>query len=119
METIEKINVAAMKADIKEMVELQKFYKNQRKTVKKDCSRKFGDMPDISPSEATYKHQANREDLRVMYAAYGLARGKSLSQIENHYSEDNHPLSENPFPLRIERIQKKYTIKVEVETEEI
>lgn len=113
METIEKIDVAAMKADIKEMVEKQKFYKNQRRTEKLVGARK---MP---AWEATYKHQTNREDLRVMYAAYGLARGKSLSQIENHYSEDNHPLSENPFPLRIERIQKKYTIKVEVETEEI
>jgi len=112
METIEKIDVAAMKADIKTMVEKQKFYKNQRRTEKLVGDRK---MP---AWEATYKHQTNREDLRVMYAVYGLARGKSLSEIENHYPEDNHPLSENPFPLRIERIQKKYTIKVKVETEE-
>jgi len=65
------------------------------------------------------KHYHNREDLRGMYAAYGVARGKSLSQIENHYPEIGHPLKENPFPLRIERLIKKYTINVEVEVEEI
>ena len=110
METIEKIDVAKMKADIKKMVELQKHYKNQRRTEKLVGQRK---MP---AWEATYKHQTNREDLRVMYAAYGLARGKSFSQIENHYPEQGHPLKDNPFPSRIERIQKKYTIKVKVET---
>ena len=111
METIEKIDIAKMKTDIKEMVELQKFYKNQRRTEKLVGERK------MSPSDATYKHQTNREDLRAMYAAYGQARGKSLSQVENHYEEEGHPLKEHPFPLRIERILKSYTIKVEVETQ--
>lgn len=111
METIEKIDIAKMKEDIKAKVELQKFYKNQRKTEKLVGERK------MSPSDATYKHHTNREDLRAMYAAYGQARGKSFSQIENHYPEDSHPLKDHPFPLRIERILKSYTIKVEVETE--
>ena len=56
METIEKIDVAAMKADIKTMVEKQKFYKNQRRTEKLVGDRK---MP---AWEATYKHQTNREE---------------------------------------------------------
>jgi len=112
METIEKIDIAKMKKDIKAMVELQKHYKNQRRTEKLVGDRK---MP---AWEATYKHQSNREDLRAMYAAYGVARGKSFSEIENHYPEVGHPLTENPFPLRIERLLKKYTIKVKVETEE-
>jgi len=112
METIEKIDIAKMKEDIKAMVELQKFYKNQRKTEKLVGERK------MSPSDATYKHQANREDLRAMYAAYGQARGKSFSEIENHYPEEGHPLTEHPFPLRIERLLKKYTVEVQVETEE-
>jgi len=112
METIEKIDIAKMKIDIKAMVELQKFYKNQRKTEKLVGERK------MSPSDATYKHMQNREDLRVMYAAYGQARGHSFSQTENHYPEEGHPLKENPFPLRIERVLGKYKILVQVETQE-
>jgi len=112
METIEKIDIAKMKIDIKAMVELQKFYKNQRRTEKLVGERK------LSPSDAAYKHMLNREDLRVMYAAYGQARGKSFSVTENHYPEDGHPLKDNPFPLRIERVLKKYTVEVEVETED-
>lgn len=89
--------------------EEQRFLKNQRKTEKLVGKRK------LSPSDATYKHQCNREDLRVMYAAYGLVRGKSFNQIENHYPEDNHPL--NNYQNTIDRILKRYTEKIEVEIE--
>jgi len=109
METIEKIDIAKMKKDIKKMVELQKFYKNQRRTVKLVGERK------MSPSDATWKHIVNREDLRIMYAAYGLARGKSFSQIENHYPEENHPLKD--YQHSIDRVTDKYKIQVEVEVE--
>ena len=111
METIAKTDIAKMKADIKDKVELQKFYKNQRKTDKIIGERK---MP---ASEATYKHQTNREDLRVIYATYGIARGRSFSQIENHYPEDGHPLQK--YQKTIDRILEKYTVlvKVEVPTE--
>ena len=112
METIEKIDIATMKADIKAMVEKQKFYKNQRRTEKLVGKR------EMSPSDATMKHFQNREDLRVMYAAYGQARGKSFSEIENHYPEDGHPLKDHPFPRRIERVLEGYKILVEVETQE-
>ena len=100
METIEKINIAKMKEDIKAKVELQKFYKNQRKTEKIIGERKR------PASEATYKHMTNREYLRVMYAAYGIARGRSFSQIENHFPEENHPL--NGFKVSIDRILESY-----------
>jgi len=110
METIEKIDIAKMKTDIKAMVELQKFYKNQRKTEKLVGERK------LSPSDATYKHQTNRQDLRIMYAAYGLARGRSFSQIENKYPEEGHPL--HAYQKSIDRITEKYKILVEVETQE-
>lgn len=110
METIEKVDIAKMKTDIKGMVELQKFYKNQRKTDKIIGERK---MP---AWEATQKHQYNRENLRVMYAAYGLARGKSFSQIENKYPEEGHPL--HAFQKSIDRISEKYKILVEVEVQE-
>jgi hypothetical protein len=109
METIEKVNIAKMKADIKNMVEKQKFYKNQRKTENLVGERK------ISPSEATWKHTTNREDLRIMYAAYGLARGKSFSQTENKYPEENHPL--NQYQGTIDRFLKYYTEKVGIEVQ--
>ena len=111
METIEKIDIAKMKADIKTMVEKQKFYKNQRRTEKLIGAR------EMSPSDATYKHLMNREDLRMMYAAYGQARGKSLSQVENKYPEDKHPLNEPYHQRKITRILDNYTIYVEVEAE--
>lgn len=107
MET--KVNIAKMKEDIKKMVELQKFYKNQRKTENLVGERK------ISPSEATYKHSTNREDLRIMYAAYGLARGKSFSQIEDKYPEETHPLKN--YQHSINRILDKYKMEVVVEAE--
>jgi len=110
METIEKIDIAKMKEDIKAMVDLQKFYKNQRRTEKLVGERK------MRPSEATYKHQQNREDLRAMYAAYGLARGKCFSQIENKYPEEGHPLHD--YQKNIDRILERYTVTVEVETED-
>lgn len=109
METIEKTDIAKIKVDIKAMVEKQKFYKNQRRTEKLIGERK------IPTWEATYKHHINREDLRIMYAVYGLARGKSFTQIENHYPEEDHPLKN--YQGTIDRILKKYTVEIEVEIE--
>ena len=108
METIVKINISKMKEDIKTKAELQKFYKFQRKSdgvVFKE--RK------ITQKEAQYKHMCNREDLRVMYAAYGIARGHSFSRIENHYPEENHPLQK--YQKQIDRILEGYKILVKVE----
>jgi hypothetical protein len=116
METIEKINIRQMKADIKAKVEMQKFYKNQRKTVNKNNTKKPGDPEDITPSEATWKHFVNREDLRAMYAAYGVARGKSFSQVESQHQEEGHPLHQ--YQGKIDFLLKKYTVEVEVESEE-
>jgi len=110
MEIIIKIDIAKMKADIKIKVEEQKFFKNQRKTEHLVGERK------ISPYDAIYKHAANREDLRMMYAAYGQARGKSFSQIENHYPEENHPL--HGYQKTIDRILEGYEMLVEVEVQE-
>jgi len=111
METIVKFDYAKMKEDIKTKVEEQKFLKNQRKTIKIVGERV------IPAKDATYKHQTNREDLRIMYAAYGIARGKSFSQIENHYPEENHPLQK--YQKSIDRLLEKYKtlVKVEVQVE--
>jgi len=74
--TINKIDVLKLKESIKNASEKQKFYKNQRKTVKLQGAR------EISPSEATWKHASNRGVLRVMYAAYAVMRGKEISTVD-------------------------------------
>jgi len=107
METIVKFDYAKMKEDIKTKAEEQKFLKNQRKTVKIVGERV------IPAKDATYKHQTNREDLRIMYAAYGIARGKSFSQIESQHGEEEHPLQR--FQKSIDRLLEKYKILVKVE----
>jgi hypothetical protein len=106
METIVKINIFKMKEDIKTKSEEQKFLKNQRKTVHIKGERK------MSATDATYKVQENTEKLRALYAAYGLARGKSFSQIENHYPEENHPLQKIQY--KIDKIMENYKILEEV-----
>ncbi len=105
METI-KFNISKIKSDIKILVELQKFYKNQRKT-----ETLVGDRQ-MHAGEAAWKHRVNREKLRLMYAAYGQARGKSYSQIESQYPEDQHPLK--AFQSGIENILCEYLQEVEV-----
>jgi hypothetical protein len=105
METIVNINIAEMKDGIKKAAEIQKFYRNQRKTVHIKGDR-------IMPaSEATYEHQRNGHKLRIMYAAYGIARGKCFSQIENCHPEENHPLQK--YQYDIDKLLKQYEIKDE------
>jgi hypothetical protein len=106
METLIKINIAAMKDGIKKAAEIQKFYKNQRKTVHIKGDRL------MDANEATRQHLINREKLCIMYAVYGIARGKSFSQIENHYPEENHPLQK--FQKSIDRILEGYKYLEEV-----
>jgi len=109
METIEKIervDVRKIKSDIQILSDLQRSLKNQRKTEKLQGERT------MEPWVAAYKHQSNREDLRLMYAAYGLMRGKSFSVTENRFPEEGHPLNE--FKSKIENLVQKYT-KIEEE----
>ena len=110
METIEKIDIKKMKEDIKKMVEEQKSYVNQRRTVRLVGERK------MEPWVATMKHAENREKLRVMYAAYGIARGRSFSYVEKHYPEENHPL--NQYQRQIDKILDGYKIQIPVESQE-
>jgi hypothetical protein len=105
METIEKISVNILKNELKDLSTVQKILKNQRKTVNLVGER----IKD--PGIATYEHQRNREKLRIMYAAYGLMRGKSFSQTENKYPEEGHPLNE--FKKQIDEIVLKYMIEEE------
>jgi hypothetical protein len=100
MENITKIDVKKMKADIKVKVEEQKFYINQRRTKRLIGKRK------IKPSEAQWKHLLNGITLRIMYAAYAIARNKDLSLI------DSNPIKYNDLAIIL---LKKYEIQVEVE----
>jgi len=107
METLViKIDTAKMKADIKKLAEEQKFLKNQMKTVHIVGERI------MDAKDAWARHHYNREDLRAMYAAYGIARGKKFSQIENNHPEENHPL--NNLQKKIDRISEPYKYLVEV-----
>jgi len=85
METIEKtivkINTRPVKDLIKTYVDNQKLYKDQRKSEKNKLERT------IEPKDAQYKAFCNSHELRILYAAYTLLRGKSLSQAELNYSE--------------------------------
>lgn len=109
METIndKKIGLVILKEDIINLENEQRFLKNQRKTVNLVGERKL-------PSwKANYKHWRNRRQLRVMYAAYGLARGKCYSEIESHYPEQNHPLTEFELKSWINQIMKDYELNKE------
>jgi len=50
----------------------------------------------MEPYQANWKVLENKEKLRVMYAAYGLMRGRKFSEIENHWDKEvrngQHPL---------------------------
>ena len=106
METIEKyskeerIQFKAFKNYIKSIAEEQQPLKNQGRTEKLVGKRT------MSPSEATMKHFYNREKLRVLYAAYGILKGKKYSEIENHYPDENHPLQQ--YERSIERVLKEH-----------
>ena len=100
--TINKIAINALKSDIKKLSEEQRFLRNQRKTVNIKGERT------MEPWVAAMKHRANREKLRIMFAAYGLMRGKSLEQIEPNSSEEN---SLKNFLPQISKIIESYDQK--------
>lgn len=89
---------------IEALVEIQKNQKEQRKTVR------FVGERTIDSDEAQIRVPETRHRLRLMYAAYGLLRGKSYSQIESHYDESNHPLKE--FDNAILKIMEEYNEEV-------
>lgn len=105
METIskKKISLVILRENITVLEKEQRFLKNQRKTVNLIGERK------IFNGQAQVKHIFNREKLRLMYAAYGLARGKNYSQIENAYPEENHPLKN--YQSRIDKILEDYELQ--------
>jgi hypothetical protein len=105
METIsnKKISLVILRENISVLEQEQRFLKNQRKTVNLFDKRK------METWKAQMTHRINREKLRVMYAAYGLARGKTYSQVENVYPEENHPLKN--YQSEINKILEDYGLQ--------
>ena len=94
----------ALKQYIKKLSEEQKFLKDQRKSIYNKQAR-------IMPAwQADCLHQANRHKLRLMYAAWGLMRGKSFEQTENMFPENDHPLWK--YSKNIDSIIETYAEKV-------
>jgi len=65
-----------LKAAIKSLSDAQRSVKSQRKTVH------FKGERTIPAWKAVATHSINRYDLRHMYIAYGIMRGKTIEQIE-------------------------------------
>jgi hypothetical protein len=81
-----KANIEKMQNTIKELVKNQINTKEQRKEVK------FSGTRTMSPSEAAWKHEAQRDELRQYYKAYAILRGKdpkihSCTKKEEPYNE--------------------------------
>lgn len=90
-----KQSILNLKGLIKTLVAQQKSLKPQRKTVHFTGTR-------TSPAwEAVQKHLINRYDLRHLYIAYGIMRGKSIDTIE--------PKRKAPFSQsKVDSIIEKY-----------
>jgi hypothetical protein len=67
-----------LKSKIKDLAASQIVLKNQRKTVNLEGERT------LTPSQAAYKHGQNREELRCLYMAYGILRGKQPEEMESN-----------------------------------
>lgn len=76
-----------LKNRIMELSTEQRSLKNQRKTINIVGERT------MQPWEATMRHGENRYQLRFLFAAYAVMRGRSFSQVESGYPDDDHPLN--------------------------
>lgn len=86
----------------------QKEMKAQRKTVNLKVKRT------VNPYDAAQSVDENRPKLRVMYAAYGLIRGKRFNQVENHWDKNNN--GTNPLYVlapEINKVLNKYGYTME------
>ena len=116
-----------LKNAIKEKANYQRELKRHRKTEKFEGERmkvtqkvwewgKYVEKEvECTPRIAFELHVQNRFELRMMYAAYGYLRGKSLLQIENSacgdekLTETNHPLNLY-FKKRWMKIVEEYSV---------
>ena len=78
MEQNIKNAIKSMREEIAALEKVQKNTKEQRKTVN------FHGERTMPTWKATMLVPGQREQLRTMYAAYGLLRGKKFNEIENN-----------------------------------
>jgi len=71
-------NIKEFRQKIAEVEKEQRELKPQRKTVKGRPENAT-----VNPHTAADMVRYNKHELRVMYAAYGLMRGKKFNEIEN------------------------------------
>lgn len=89
------VAIALLKTDIKRLSAEQKQLKPQRKTVH------FTGIRTLPAWKAAANHLYNRWELRYLYLAYGILRGKHIEQME--------PTTKNPANLeRIAKVITKY-----------
>lgn len=72
-----KTEIVNFRNEIAKLEAEQKNTKEQRKT------ERFAGTRTMQPWEAQMSAKENKHKLRLMYAAYGLMRGKKFNEIEN------------------------------------
>lgn len=96
--------IKKLKEKIAKAVEEQKIFKENRKTVNFKGERKY------EPWEAAMRADNLSRDLRIMYAAYGILKGRNLIEIENYipksWKNTYHPLME--YCIEINLLLKEY-----------
>ena len=116
MEQNIKNAIKSMREEIAALEKVQKNTKEQRKTVN------FHGERTMPAWKATMLVPAQRDQLRAMYAAYGLLRGKKFSQIENNAKPlehagiytGKHPLTQ--YLSEINKFLEKYGFGLPFET---
>jgi hypothetical protein len=78
METINK-NYSKIKEKIKVLSKEQRVLKNQRKTI-----HLIGERT-MEPWQAYFRHQSNRSELRELYIAYGIIKGRNTEELIAQY----------------------------------
>jgi hypothetical protein len=91
-----------IKNDIRQLAENQKSLKNQRKTVHLKGERT------IEPWKATLTHNANRHQLRLLYAAYHVLKGRDLSTFETKPSNKSNIVPISIYADQINKLVEKY-----------
>jgi hypothetical protein len=101
--TTVKINTKPVKDLIKTYVEKQKMYKSARKNATwSEVNGKITWNP-MHPSIAQSEAYWNGIELRILYAAYTLLRGKSLKSMEQNYSETDAEHFLNQHKAKIQK----------------
>lgn len=117
--TIKKLDLKPVKDFIKQEEAKQKALKNARKTaIFGEVNGKIVWTP-MHPSEAQSDVHHQGIELRKMYAAYALLRGKKLSDVEKNYREDDaeHFLNQHVNMFLIKRMLEKFEKLSEIKTE--